>query len=121
MKTTNLLLIVSALVLGACAKAPPPQTNVISIPIQLVNIRNTQVGDLPAEPSTSAIVKINAADPADESLETVTDYTKELHAYAKEVTGMLVVSEVENKLMRDKLAKIKNYLILSTPRIQPTQ
>lgn len=120
MKTTNLILIVSALVLGACAKAPPPQTNVISIPIQLVNYTHVE-SNTPDEPSTRALVKINAADPADESLETVTEYTKELHGYAKEVTGMLVISEAENKVLRGKLDSIRNYIIISQPRIQPVQ
>jgi len=123
MKTTNLILIISALVLGGCVGKypPPPQNNVISIPVTLVNVENTEVGVIPDEPSTKALVKISKSDPADEALETTLEYTKELHDYAKYVTKQLIISNAENELMRDKLKKIKNYIILSQPRVQPVQ
>jgi len=116
-----LITLAAVLLLTGCVgkMPPPPQNNVISIPVTLVNVENTEVGVLPDEPSTKALIKINAKDPADEALETTIEYTKELHDYAKEVTKQLIISEAENAVMRDKLKKIKNYIVLSQPRIQP--
>jgi len=107
----KLILLAAVLALGACAKAAPlPQ--VIAIPVQLVNVENTQVVAVGAVPDTTELIRIKPSDRADEALETVLRYTAELKEHDDEVTTQLGVATVENSAMRAKLKKIKQYILL---------
>ena len=107
----KLILILSVVALGACAKnAPPPE--VITIPVQLVNIENTQVIAVDNTPSTVELIRIKSSDPADEALATVLKYTVDLKEHDDEVTTQLGVSTSENDVMRNKLNQIKKYILL---------
>ena len=107
----KVIIAVSLLALGACAKnAPPPE--IITIPVQLVNIENTQVMVVGEKPSTKKLVSIRSTDRADQAMAVVLDYTKELKTYAADVTAQLEISEEENVEMRAKLKKIKQYILL---------
>ncbi|RKZ67284.1 MAG: hypothetical protein DRQ44_05810 [Gammaproteobacteria bacterium] len=108
----KLIILASVLALGACAKnVPPPQA--IIIPVQLVNMENTQVVAVDETPGVIELIRIKPSDRADEALETVLRYTSELKEHDDAVTTQLGVSTNENLAMRARLKKIKQYILLN--------
>ena len=115
-----IILIVAALS-TACAKPnTAPMEPTPMIPIVLVNIEKNVIVAVPNEPSTKKLVSIRKDDPADEALATTLNYTKNLKAYATAVTSIATECKAELDDRDARLHKIKQYIILNQPSIQPT-
>ena len=117
---TKVLLISITLVVSACAKSTPPiEQPLPPFPVVLVNAPKTTIINVEKEPSTKRLVKISKNDRADEALEVVLDYVSDLKAYSTAATSALSQCRIELTDRDERLAKIRQYIILSQPSTQP--
>jgi len=117
----KLFIILIALALTtACAKqVPPPVQERPMIPIVLVNIEKNVIVAVPDQPSTKKLLSIRKSDSADDALKDVLKYTQDLKAYSIEVVGIAQECKAELDDRDERLYKIKQYIILNQPSIQP--
>ena len=115
-------LIIGSLLVVGCAKPPPPPVEQRPIiPIQLVNLQKQTIVVMPGKPSEKNLVSIRKNDRADKALETVLDYTVDLKEYATAVTEIATECRAELVDRDARLTKIKQFIILNQPSVQPVQ
>ena len=118
MNVKLLITAIAVLSVTACAKAVPPQAQAPQIPIILVNVEKSIIAVVPERPSTTGLIHIRSDDPADVALSETTAYTEKLQTYATEVTEIATECKLELDDRDARLNKIKQYILLSQPRIQ---
>jgi len=117
-------LIIGSLLVVGCAKPPPPPVEQHPIiPIQLLNAPKTTIINvvMPESPSTKTLARISKNDRADRALEATLDYTVDLKEYATAVTQLATECRAELVDRDARLTKIKQFIILNQPSVQPVQ
>ena len=118
----TIYLIIGSLLVVGCAKPPPPPVEQRPIiPISLINIEKKTIVVMPGKPSEKNLVSIRKNDRADKALETVLDYTVDLKEYATAVTEIATECRAELVDRDARLTKIKQFIILNQPSVQPVQ
>ena len=119
MRTINIISILSVsalLILGGCAKPPPPQP--LIIPIPLVNY-NPVIVVAPDRPDATAVEAIKADDSPESALDTLINYLASVGLYTIELENVNNELGNQNATFRANQRKIKQVIILNQGLQQP--
>ena len=107
-----LIIAISLLALGACAKQPPPPP--VIIPLGLVNY-NPQVVIAPDRPDSTKVKAIEADDTPESALDTLLEFMAEVGMYVVKIEDQNRELHNQNATFKANQTKIKQVLMMSSP------